>query len=900
MGVSSSNIATESQLPEKATPLHKNTLTLEIQGMKCAGCVKAVENRLAQQPAVLDASVNLVTEKAAVDYALDTTTTFDDFADTLTQELTQIGFPATLLSTNPNEKTEQGPASSCDENTASNLDSSSSIESQATEHQIAEHQAIADESRTDAPLTLRQQKRDAENRKQLKQLAIAVALLLLSVTGHIEQFGGLALPILSSIGFHLGLATLALIGPGLSILTDGWKGLRYGIPNMNTLVGIGMLTAYISSVVALLIPSLQWECFFDEPVMLVGFILLGRALEQRARSRTSAALETLIDLQPKTARLIASHANLDPTLEQFPPKNTPSDAAGNIDAAQFANSRTILVDRIEVGQTIGVLPGEKIPVDGTLLIGQSTVDESMLTGEPLPVLKSVGDMVSAGTINQSGAIILKATRIGKETTLAQIVEWVEQAQTRKAPIQKVADRIAGSFAYGVMAIATLTFLFWFFVGTHVFPDVLTTGASAMHMHHHSMNMPNGMPMDSSLGGTSPLLLSLKLAIAVLVIACPCALGLATPTALLVGTGMGAEQGVLFRGGDALEKIHNLDTIIFDKTGTLTSGKPKVTDIVTLTPRYSAEEILQLATTIEQGTQHPIATAIQNAAESQDIQALAASQFTTQAGFGASATIEHQTLFVGTEAWLTHNAISINPSDQEQWQQLAQMGKTVVFVAEKINKPNLEQPSTILGLIAVQDQLRPDAPQTIATLKTMGLEVMMLTGDHPVAAEAIAHQLKLEDHEYLANVTPQEKASQLTRLREQGHTVAMVGDGINDAPALAEADVGISLHSGTDVAIETAEIVLMREHLHDVVRSIHMGQAVLAKIRQNLAWALIYNLVGIPVAAGILLPSTGLLLPPSAAGALMAMSSISVVVNSLLLKSISEDKDLDRTESLIFT
>lgn len=410
--------------------------------------------------------------------------------------------------------------------------------------------------------------------------------------------------------------------------------------------------------------------------------------------------------------------------------------------------------------------------------------------------------------------------------------------------------------------------------------------------------------------TSPLLFSLKLAIAVLVIACPCALGLATPTALLVGTGLGAKHGILFRGGDVLEKIHNLNTVVFDKTGTLTTGKPTVTDIVSLSLQHNSNQILQLAATIEQGTQHPIAIAIQQAADSQNIEALAATNFFTQAGFGASAAIDPHTILVGTEAWLERHQISISETAKQQWHQLATAGKTVVFIAQtnslemttqsSINaqpqdsaKQN-EKKQDVIGLIAVQDQLRPDAEKTIETIKSMGKRIIMLTGDHPVAAKAIARKLQLSDQEFSANIQPKAKAAHIQSLQDQGHIVAMVGDGINDAPALAEADVSISLHSATDIAIETAEIVLMREQLYDVVRSIYLGQAVLSKIRQNLVWALAYNVLGIPVAAGALMPTVGLVLTPSTAGGLMALSSISVVVNSLLLQSISEDKDLDRT------
>ncbi|NET08961.1 MAG: copper-translocating P-type ATPase [Symploca sp. SIO2B6] len=868
-------------LPSSRSP-QSTRLTFQVQGMKCAGCVKAVESRLMQQPDVVAATVNLVTEKAAVDYDPQLSQPVSVLAEHLAQEMATIGFPAKLI-------TPVTQASLADPVPGQRLDQSEQpISPNALKGAIASFfqvlpfqslftQPLQGEDDAD-PIASRERQRYLETRQQMGKLAIAVTLLLLSLIGHAEQMDWFAVPVLSTLSFHCGLATLALIGPGRSIVVDGWRGLRYNVPNMNTLVGIGMLTAYGASVAALGSPALGWDCFFDEPVMLVGFILLGRTLEHRARTRTSAALESLIDLQPQQARLLPT---LTPTTAQASDEDASNQRASAV--PQFRDSTTIPIHHIQVGQTIGVLPGEKIPVDGAIVMGQSTVDESMLTGESLPVVKAVGDEVSAGTINQSGAMIINATRIGKDTTLAQIVELVEQAQTRKAPIQHLVDTVAGYFTYGVMAIAVLTFFFWFFVGSHWFPEALTLQPHGLHHHGTGMDAMATLASANIPSTTSAsLLLSLKLAIAVLVIACPCALGLATPTALLVGTGLGATHGLLLRGGDVLENIHHLDTVIFDKTGTLTTGNPIVTDVVSVTSNYSQHEIIQWAATVEQGTQHPIASAIQHLANQKEIVPLSAAQFLTKPGYGASAVVDTcgfdrdiGRIVVGTDAWLEENGITVAADIQAQWHVLAQSGKTVVFVA-LMNQG-------VVGLIAVQDQLRPDAQQTVKSLRQMGLRVMMLTGDHPTSAGAIAHQLNLPPQDYIANVKPQEKAATLQSLQQQGHRVAMVGDGINDAPALAEATVGISLHSGTDVAIETAEIVLMRSQLLDVVRSICLGRAVFLKIRQNLGWALAYNVTGIPIAAGILLLTTGFLLTPASAGALMAFSSVSVVVNSLMLK-----------------
>ena len=863
------------------------TLTLNIQGMKCAGCVKAVESRLSQQADVLTATVNLLTEKATVEYTLSPSQSFNAFTQDLTDDLTKIGFPATILES---LDTLEGRSVSPSPRSFKNVAEADPVQPDQS-HVDQSHGTPASSSLTSEldPIERRRQERRLATQQQMRKLAIATLLLLLSITGHAEQFGWIHLPLLSTIGFHWALATIALIGPGRDILVEGWRGLRHNVPNMNTLVGLGMLTAYIASVVALLVPSLGWECFFDEPVMLVGFILLGRTLEQRARTRTCAALEALIDLQPKQARLLPDDE---------------SDQGGNA-SLEFSQASTIPAHQIQINQTIGVLPGEKIPVDGQIRIGQSTVDESMLTGEPLPVTKTVGDNVSAGSINQSGVLILKATRVGKETTLAQIVQLVEQAQTRKAPIQHLADTVAGYFTYGVMAIATLTFLFWLLIGTHLFPQVLTTQPHTIHHHttvahapmaHASMtslesssqasqkDMAQPADADSvAMASSSALLLSLKLAIAVLVIACPCALGLATPTALLIGTGMGAERGLLLRGGDVLEKIHRLDTVVFDKTGTLTTGHPTVTDVIPLTANYTPSTLLQWAATVEQGTQHPIADAIQHAAQTQQLDLLPATQFHTKPGFGASAIVNGCTVLVGTEVWLQEHHVDLDTQIQHRWQALAASGKTVISMA---------QDHRVIGLIAVQDQLRPDARETLDLLRSMNLRVMMITGDHPAAAGAIANQLNLSPQDYVAQVRPEGKAAMLRELRQQGQSVAMVGDGINDAPALAEATVGISLHSGTDVAIETAEIILMREQLKDVVRSIRLGRTVFLKIRQNLAWALAYNVLGIPIAAGVLLPTTGFLLTPAAAGGIMAFSSVSVLASSLMLRYAARDKDLE--------
>jgi Cu2+-exporting ATPase len=793
------------------------TVTLDVSGMKCAGCVKAVENQLVQHPGVVSATVNLVTEVATVACEPGQV----DPAS-LAERLTEIGFPAQARAV-------EGTAIAPTENLPD----------------LAEQQQSA-------------------TRQHFQRVAIAATLLLLSTIGHLDHFGWAKIPLLSNIWFHFGLATLTLIFPGRPILIDGWKGLRHNIPNMNTLVSLGTLTAYTASTVALFFPQLGWECFFDEPVMLLGFILLGRTLEQQARSRAAIAFQSLLALKPALARLI-KHTGT---------QMTQADAASE-PSATFAlhpeNSVEIPAEQVQVGAWLQVLPGEKIPVDGEVVAGQTTVHEAMLTGEAMPVLKQPGDAVMAGSLNQSGAIALKATRTGRDTTLAQIIALVEAAQTRKAPIQRLADTVAGYFTYSVMAIALLTFLFWYFIGVPLWGE-WAPGSGYWTLGGHG----GGMAHSSAQAGlaVSPLLLSLKLAIAVLVIACPCALGLATPTAILVGSGIGAERGLLIRGGDVLEKVHQLQTVVFDKTGTLTTGHPRVTDCLPLLETFSESGLLEVAAAVERGARHPLAEAIQQQFQQQGGVSLPAQNFYTEPGFGVSAQVAGQQVILGTDRWLTQQSVNITDAAQRQVQALTAAGKTVVYVAVE---------GKLAGLIGVQDTLRPDAKATVDRLRQMGLRVVLLTGDRQAAAEAIATSLGLAAEDVLAEVRPDGKAAAIAQIQAEGRFVAMVGDGINDAPALAQADVGISLNSAIDVAIEAAEIVLMRDRLTDVVESIQLSRATFNKIRQNLFWAFAYNTLGIPIAAGVLLPSLGIILSPATAGALMAFSSVSVVTNSLLLR-----------------
>ena len=760
------------------------TVALDVGGMKCAGCVKAVERQLEQNSGVVSACVNLITEVAVVEYQAQSVA-----PEILAEKLTKTGFPTQLR------------------------------ESDRSIYQIAQEN---------------REKRQQQQQYWVQQLITATVLLVFSSIGHLHHLGLPSIPVLSNIWIHFGLATLALLIPGRSLLIDGWRSLAQGMPNMNTLVGLGTVSAYLASCFALFFPSLGWECFFDEPVMLLGFILLGRTLEGKARNRASAALEKLVTLQPPIARLIGKQDNAE-TIE-------------------------IPVEQVKPGEWLRILPGEKIPVDGKIVAGEASVDESMLTGESVAVVKTTSDPVRAGTIARSGVTTIEVTGIGRDTTLAKIISLVEDAQTRKAPVQQLADTIAGYFAYGVMAIASLTFLFWYFIGTNVWDSVLLTASNSM-----------SMPMTEAVT-TSPLLLSLKLAIAVLVIACPCALGLATPTAILVGTSIGAESGILIKGGDVLERVHQLDTVVFDKTGTLTIGKPQVRQCIPLAD-ITPQKILQIAASVESGSNHPLARAITSAARSQNLDLLEAGDFQTALGRGMSATVAGEKVYLGNQEWLGSQGIAVDEHQNLKAADLAQSGKTVVFLAVS---------GILQGTIAIEDSLRDDAVLTIQQLQTLGLNTVLLTGDRPEVAREIAKQLNIT--QVFSEVKPDEKAQMIQSLQQQGQTVAMIGDGINDAPALAQADVGISLQGGTDVAIATADIILMQDRLDDVIRAIDLSRATVDKIQQNLVWALAYNVFAIPIAAGVLLPRFGLLLSPVWAAVAMASSSLIVVTNSLLLNS----------------
>ncbi|MEM9806409.1 MAG: heavy metal translocating P-type ATPase [Cyanobacteria bacterium P01_D01_bin.56] len=766
-------------VPQELSPA---VAVLNVDGMMCAGCVQAVETQLLECDGVAMASVNLITKAAAVQYQANVVA-----PEQLATVLTEAGFPSELRQGN---------------------------------HLLGDW--------------AEQQAEDQQG--QGWRLAIALTLLILSIIGHLNHIGSPAnifsIPILSTLWFHFALATLTLAVPARGILQDGWTGIRRGRPNMNTLVGIGALSAYLASVVALVFPNLGWECFFDEPVMLLSFILLGRTLEERARFRATAALRSLIALQPSDAHLVAG----------------------------TGQTVDIPITQVQVGDLLQVLPGDKIPVDGQIEQGQTSVDEAMVTGESLLVTKQPGDPVIGGTLNQSGLITLKVQRTGAESTLAQMITLVESAQTRKAPIQGLADTLSGYFTYGILALALLTFLFWYGAGVTLWPDAAQAAINPHHGHHGHMVV-----------ATSRLLVSLKLSIAVVVIACPCALGLATPMAILVGSGIGAQRGLLVRGGDVLEHLHQLDTIIFDKTGTLTTGKPWVTNCISYDPKLTEDDVIQLAASVEQGTRHPLAAAILAESQQRQLTLHEVTNSVTEPGLGVSATWQDKAIHLGNDAWLAKANIFTDVADQDI-ATLAAQGKTLVYIAFGEH---------LVGVVALADRPRPDAHSVIQQLKQQQLTVQLLSGDRPDAVHRIALDLGIPVAK--GQMTPADKVQAIERLQAAGHRIGFVGDGINDAPALAQANVAIAMHSGTEIAMETADIVLMRDELTDVLAALELGRSTFNKIQQNLAWAFGYNLVCIPLAAGVLLPKFGIALSPGFAGGFMAFSSIGVVLNSLLLR-----------------
>ncbi|MGB1776699.1 MAG: heavy metal translocating P-type ATPase [Synechococcus sp.] len=759
--------------------------------MKCGGCVKAVERTLLAQPGVQRADVNLVTRSAWLDLAVD-----DGDVQQVLSALADRGFPA----------------------------EERALESSATARLAQSQQAIG-------------------WWRRWRQLMVALVLLLLSVLGHLSEAGQLSLPYLGTLWFHATLATIALAGPGRPILINGFKSARVGTPSMDTLVGLGVTSAYLASVVALIWPQVGWPCFFNEPVMLLGFVLLGRFLEERARFRTGEALEQLARLQPDQARLILPDGAI----------------------------REVRVGALRPGEVVQLLAGDRIPVDGVVLTGESAVDVSSLTGEPLPLEAVPGTELSSGSLNLEGTLELEVRRVGADTALARIIRLVEQAQARRAPIQGLADRVAGRFCYGVVALATGTFLFWWLIGTELWPQVLHVPSAAMaSMNHAPMGHAHHAGLGS--GAATPIGLALQLSIAVLVVACPCALGLATPTVITVGTGLAAKRGWLFRGGDAIETAANLDQVVFDKTGTLTLGRPLVTQVLS---EGDPDHLLRLAASLEQNSRHPLAHALLQEAQRRDLALLTPLSVRTVSGSGLVGELDggSATIRVGRPDWMQSEGL-IWSEDRFDLEPARASGATWVAVAEG---------EAVLGVVLIEDSLRPDAEAALERLRGDQLILSIFSGDRRAAVEHLGQRLNFAPDQLGSQMLPEDKQSRLEQLRRDG-LVAMVGDGINDAPALAAADLGIAVGTGTQIAQDTADLVLLGDRLENLPEALMLARRTMAKVRQNLFWAFGYNLIVLPIAAGALLPGQGVLLSPPLAALLMALSSITVVVNALALRA----------------
>jgi Cu+-exporting ATPase len=734
-----------------------------IKDLRCASCVTFIEQALQATPGVIKAQVNVGTQEATVEYL---------------PELTSL---ASLKA---------------------------AIESVGYETRPAPSEEPEDKAR---------EEHEREYRSLMAKFwfaaIVSIPVLIAAYPSFFPFLRAASETTLRILWALSGLLTLpVLFWSGKGFFTGAWAALKHRSANMNTLIAIGTAAAWLYSGVVVALPQIfpegTAEPFYDVVSVVIALVVLGQALELRAKGRTSEAIKKLMGLQAKTARVIRDGKEMD-----------------------------IPVEEVLVGDIIQVRPGEKIPVDGAVIEGSSSVDESMLTGESLPVSKGPGDEVIGATINKTGAFKFRATKVGKDTALAQIVKMVQEAQNSKAPIARLADVVSGYFVPAVMIIAVLTFVIWY-----------------------------------DFGPEPSLIFALVTSVTVLIIACPCALGLATPMSLMVGIGKGAENGILIRSGEALQTAQALDTIVLDKTGTITKGKPELTDVVIAAGWQDPDELLRLAASVETVSEHPLAEAIVEGARERGLDMTQPDDFDAIPGHGVIATVEGRKVVIGNLKMMQREGIELSDLEEKSIR-LADDGKTPMYVAVD---------DKAAGLIAVADTIKEDSVEAIQALHKMGIEVVMITGDNRRTAEAIARQVGID--RVLAEVLPQDKAHNIHLLQAEGKQVAMVGDGINDAPALAQADVGMAIGTGTDVAIEASDITLIKGSLRGVVTAIEVSKATMRNIKQNLFGAFVYNTLGVPVAAGVLYPFFGLLLSPILAGAAMAFSSVTVVSNANRLRA----------------
>ena len=778
---------------------HREQIRIPVSGMTCAACQARVQRALQKSPGVTDASVNLMMNSASV--------TFDPTLaspDALVDVIRGTGYGAALAS--PDQT--------------------------AFEEQEARDRSADGE--------FRELRRKAIVSGLIGAIVMTVSMPLMSANEHVTHRAAgdpfmrwvmttltptlravmpwaYAVPATAISYTLLGVTLAVMLWAGRHFYTRAWISFRHHSADMNTLIAVGTGAAFVYSVVATLAPrfftsrGVAPDVYYEAVILIIALILTGNAFEARAKRQTSTALRALVNLRPKTARVLRGEAEAD-----------------------------VPVEEVAAGETVIVRPGERVPTDGEIVAGESALDESMLTGESLPVAKTPGDRVIGGTINRTGAFRYRATTLGADSVLAQIVKLMRDAQGSRAPIQRLADRVSGVFVPIVMSIAIATFVVWFIAAD-----------------------------------SAPAVRAFAAAVAVLIIACPCAMGLAVPTAVMVSTGKGAALGLLIKGGEALQRAGDITTVVLDKTGTITEGRPSVTDILLATttaePITSEDRLLQYAASLEHSSEHPLGEAIVRRARLYALPLLDATQFAALSGRGAIARIGGVELAVGNEALMSEHGVDVSPL-RERADVLAAEGKTPMYVAAD---------GALAGVIAVADPIKGSSRDAIARLHRMGLEVVMLTGDNQRTADAIAREAGVD--RVVAGVLPEGKVAEIERLRRMGKVVAMVGDGINDAPALAAADVGMAIGTGTDIAVEAADVVLMRGDLESVAQAIELSRRTMRTMKQNLFWAFVYNVVGIPIAAGLLYPALGILLSPILASGAMAFSSVSVVANSLRLR-----------------
>lgn len=755
--------------------------TYEVLGMHCASCSSIISKKLKKLPGIESCDVNFATEKANI--------AFDDKkinVDLMNNEINKLGY--SLMPKNH----------SMEDMSMEGMDHSEHLGlNQSKEEKLKELNLLKTKVKFSLPITF-----------------VIFFIMIWDIIGKFLSFlpkQPLPMDFFNATSFLL--ATIILFWVGRPYLEAVLRFIKYKVANMDSLVGIGTLIAYTYSTIVFLFPqirsllSLPEYTYFDVTIVVTGFITLGKYLEVRSKLRTGEAIEKLLNLQAKTALVKRGNKEIE-----------------------------IPLSEVIVGDIIIVKPGSKIPVDGIIIEGESSVDESMISGEPLPVDKKRGDFVIGSTINKQGALVFKASKVGSETMLAQIVQLVETAQGSKANIQNLADKISSVFIPVVLVLAIVSFFVWIIIGTFFI----------------------GFNLALSFG-----LLSF---VGILVIACPCALGLATPTAIIVGVGKGAEKGILIKNAESLEKLHKINTLVFDKTGTITNGKPSVTEIIVLDNKLTENKLLQISFSLEKNSQHPLANAISEKARNSKIKPLKITSFKESEGVGVEGVINGELIYVRKPQSKDLNLTKLEELQSE--------GKTVIIVENK---------EKVLGAIAISDTIKSGAKEAIQKLHKLNIKTLMVTGDNKKTAQYIAKILGIDD--VRAEVLPKDKSDVIKELQKNGDKIAMVGDGINDAPALTQADVGIAMATGTDIAIESSDITLLGGDISKIPQAFRLSKLTIRTIKQNLFWAFIYNIVGIPLAAGVLYPLIGLFLNPVFAGMAMALSSVSVVSNSLLLKRV---------------